>query len=311
MPTTWVEPKVFLRHKDVTIYRIYRHDDADEGLHLYLFGWDELCSEAGERFDVRQLPNPRRLDLTSSRNRRRVIKGAIDAGLVTADGLNLPGEALNADDLLRELVDWDSVMGGWDAPCWRRVRRYLELLRTSQADPHKVPGKPSRSRNVTCAQDGDLGDLGHLPAEPAQAARHDEGSAGRPQDDDTNHAGEASKVPNVPEPIASHNNSGPSGWGHRADQRYPHVPKALEAAHAILSRICAHLFWELTPGGRWMLNPNKTWSPDILDEIARTVRPPCRGCDGAGIVLPSGDICDECDGSGLAPEDWKEREDYA
>ena len=38
-------------------------------------------------------------------------------------------------------------------------------------------------------------------------------------------------------------------------------------------------------------------------------RPVCRGCDGAG-VLASGETCDECKGSGLAPEDWAEREDY-
>ena len=38
-------------------------------------------------------------------------------------------------------------------------------------------------------------------------------------------------------------------------------------------------------------------------------RPVCRGCDGAG-TLTSGETCDECKGSGLAPEDWAEREDY-
>ena len=38
-------------------------------------------------------------------------------------------------------------------------------------------------------------------------------------------------------------------------------------------------------------------------------RPICRGCDGAG-TLTSGETCDECKGSGLAPEDWAEREDH-
>jgi len=44
-----------------------------------------------------------------------------------------------------------------------------------------------------------------------------------------------------------------------------------------------------------------------ISGVAR--RPVCRGCDGAG-TLTSGQTCDECQGSGLAPEDWAEREDY-
>lgn len=38
-------------------------------------------------------------------------------------------------------------------------------------------------------------------------------------------------------------------------------------------------------------------------------RPVCRGCDGAG-KLSNGQTCEECTGSGFAPEDWTEREDY-
>lgn len=45
-------------------------------------------------------------------------------------------------------------------------------------------------------------------------------------------------------------------------------------------------------------------------------RPVCRGCDGARVntFVRAGKVksvpCEECNGTGIAPKDWKEREDY-
>jgi len=80
------------------------------------------------------------------------------------------------------------------------------------------------------------------------------------------------------------------------------------AARELLSRIFDILYLDMGPEGDFY-NRDKTWSPDTLDQIAEVVRPVCRGCDGGG-TLSSGQACDECEGSGLAPEDWAEREDY-
>jgi len=81
-----------------------------------------------------------------------------------------------------------------------------------------------------------------------------------------------------------------------------------KAAQELLSRIFDILYLDTGPEGDFY-NRDKSWSPDTLDQIATVVRPVCRGCDGGG-TLSNGQTCDECEGSGLAPEDWAEGEDY-
>ena len=64
--TEYVEPEVFFRHRGVTVYHTYKHDNFDEPRRSYWFTLDPACGEEscqceGEKclnvFDVRELPN--------------------------------------------------------------------------------------------------------------------------------------------------------------------------------------------------------------------------------------------------------------
>ena len=140
MPTTWVMPEVFLRHKGVTIWHIYKNNHADQGKRDYLFGWDDCCSDEADCFDVRDLPNPKKLDLSKDKNRRTVIKAAIEAGIVTDHGVFLPEEIQDPAELLRELVGWEATMGGWQAPCWERAKAYLRQNQAGNVAIKKARG---------------------------------------------------------------------------------------------------------------------------------------------------------------------------
>jgi len=86
VPIDWVPPEVFLEHKGVTIYRIYKRDDFNQCPREYWFGWDERCSDSGDyAFDVRDLPNPNERGDDAD-----VIRDAIDTGIITSKGINLP-----------------------------------------------------------------------------------------------------------------------------------------------------------------------------------------------------------------------------
>ena len=86
MPTDWVPPEIFLKHKGVTIYRIYKNDNFSQCPRDCWFGWDERCSDSGDyAFDVRDLPNP-----SEREDDKDIIRDAIDAGIITSEGLSLP-----------------------------------------------------------------------------------------------------------------------------------------------------------------------------------------------------------------------------
>jgi len=56
MPIKYVEPEVFFRYGDYTIYHIYKEDNIDMGVRVCHYGISPECSEFGGAFDVRDLP---------------------------------------------------------------------------------------------------------------------------------------------------------------------------------------------------------------------------------------------------------------
>ena len=86
--TEWVPPAVFMQYKDVTIYHVYRHDDVDQQMRCYSYGYDEQCTDEGDyAFDVRDLPNPHDHKVNHPNGCRAIIRDAIDAGILTQDGI--------------------------------------------------------------------------------------------------------------------------------------------------------------------------------------------------------------------------------
>jgi hypothetical protein len=91
MPMQWIEPEIFLEHKNVPIYRMYKDDDAERPL-TYHFTTSATCGQDdipdGHAYDVRELAVPAR-GLLGSRGPdadetiRRILIEAIDAGLIT------------------------------------------------------------------------------------------------------------------------------------------------------------------------------------------------------------------------------------
>jgi len=54
----WVDPEVFLEHKGITIYHIYKNDNIDQGERTYHYTTDIEEGERGDSaFDVRDLDN--------------------------------------------------------------------------------------------------------------------------------------------------------------------------------------------------------------------------------------------------------------
>lgn len=136
MPTKWTPPEIFLQHKGVTTYRIYRHDNANDARE-YLYGWSEDCSDDGDSFDVRDLPNPGGHDVQTQEGRKAVIKEAIEGGIVTNQGVVLPGEKQiyvtvrfpeGAWDLLEETLRKDSDSKAFDPALRRQITESLTQL---------------------------------------------------------------------------------------------------------------------------------------------------------------------------------------
>lgn len=87
--SNWVAPDVLLTHKGVTIYHIYKNDDSENRIRCFEYGWVEDCSDYDTctSFDVRELPNP-----AGHVEHARIIRDAIDAGIITKDGVKLNQE---------------------------------------------------------------------------------------------------------------------------------------------------------------------------------------------------------------------------
>jgi hypothetical protein len=95
VPMTWTDPEVFLEHAGVTVYHVYKDDDASAGARLYWYTVDPEGSDqdADRRtFDVRGLPEADWTRLGDDRDVvvaeiRHLLRTAIEAGTLTADGL--------------------------------------------------------------------------------------------------------------------------------------------------------------------------------------------------------------------------------
>ena len=90
MPTKWVPAETLLIHRGVVIYRVYRHDDIEQGCRDYHYGWHQDCSEIEDSFDVRNLSNPNGHDVNTEDGQAAIIRDAIDAGVLTQDGVVMP-----------------------------------------------------------------------------------------------------------------------------------------------------------------------------------------------------------------------------
>lgn len=93
--TVWTDPEVYVTHKGVTVYHLYKNDDIEQGARTYSF---TLHPQAGEAdwgvfpntplFDVRDLPGftdgpwNERAGII-----REFVIAAIDAGIITQDGV--------------------------------------------------------------------------------------------------------------------------------------------------------------------------------------------------------------------------------
>jgi len=90
MPNRWVPAEEFVDHTCVVIYHVYVDDDMEVGRHDYRYGWTKSCSEDMQSFDIRDLPNPNGHDVDTDDGRMAIIRDAIDAGVLTQDGVVMP-----------------------------------------------------------------------------------------------------------------------------------------------------------------------------------------------------------------------------
>ncbi len=90
MPYAWVEPEVVMEHAGVTIYHIDKDDHLEGGARVYWYGTRPGCSDDGSEdgeFDVRDLPGEEDASYDEEGGQRAIIRAAIDAGLLTEDGI--------------------------------------------------------------------------------------------------------------------------------------------------------------------------------------------------------------------------------
>jgi len=124
MPYRWVPASVFLEHRGVTVYHVYKDDDVEQGVRQYWFGVREDCSDSDDAFDVRLLPNRSGHDLCTDAGRRAIIREAIDIGTITQEGPVLPRQE-QAQDLRHEAAPMASSM---DATPTHTLRRIFDIL---------------------------------------------------------------------------------------------------------------------------------------------------------------------------------------
>lgn len=103
--TEWVEPELFVAHKDVRVFHTYKDDDFDNGPSDYWFTLSNESDEPKHHFDVRELPthiapvqppyvhqggtNAEWEQHWKDRDRavRQAIIEAIESGIITQEGI--------------------------------------------------------------------------------------------------------------------------------------------------------------------------------------------------------------------------------
>ena len=93
MPLGQVDAELFMEHDGVKVYCTYTDDDVDKPSdYVYTTKEDwsafnpfEDVDDSGKPtvFDVLDLPNPENLDINLYASQKRVIRDAIDAGIVS------------------------------------------------------------------------------------------------------------------------------------------------------------------------------------------------------------------------------------
>ncbi len=84
--TKWEAPEVFLTHKGVTVWHVYRNNDMGDGART---PWFSLAEEEGDgdgppfEFDEREVHLPEDWDDTGVITIEDGIKAAIEAGILT------------------------------------------------------------------------------------------------------------------------------------------------------------------------------------------------------------------------------------
>jgi hypothetical protein len=100
MPTHWESAEVFMTHRGVNIYHIYKDDDLDQCVRHYWYALTDHGSDAGDscgEFDIRDLPGWR--ETGDPAQYRAVIRRALDGGFF--DGAIVDGEPYSfADEVL-------------------------------------------------------------------------------------------------------------------------------------------------------------------------------------------------------------------
>jgi len=80
MPMSWEPPEIFVEHKGVIIFHVYKDDEMQNGQREYWYTTSESGGEgSGFEFDVRELPE------YDSTDHEGTVKKAIEAGLLIQD----------------------------------------------------------------------------------------------------------------------------------------------------------------------------------------------------------------------------------
>lgn len=76
MAYKWIDPEVFIKHKCVTIYHVYRNDDIDQGRRKFWYTTDPYGGECNDcSFDIRELKS-----YSPEKSHEQIIREAIDIG---------------------------------------------------------------------------------------------------------------------------------------------------------------------------------------------------------------------------------------
>lgn len=88
--TVWMPPEIYISHRGIPIYYIYRNDDLDQGPLEYWYGWSVDSTTEDKCFDIRDLLAPEGADVATDTGRRTILRHAIDQGLFHDEDLTAP-----------------------------------------------------------------------------------------------------------------------------------------------------------------------------------------------------------------------------